>query len=120
SSSNYSRIVHLGPDHLAIQFTSPDSVRPEDYLLMCEGWAYSAREALMHRCFTLVVPSLILLFSPTLVQGQGERGEALPRGVSEIERDVSLGASSGIQLTTLPEWAQQARFTFKRVDGGIM
>ena len=54
--------------------------------------------------------------------GQARRGDPLPRGVSEIERDVTVGqrATGAVELTPLPAWAEQGRFTFMRMDGGIM
>src|SRR2546428_3774328 len=54
--------------------------------------------------------------------GQARRGDPLPRGVSEIERDVTVGqrATGAMELTPLPAWAEQGRFTFMRMDGGIM
>ena len=43
----------------------------------------------------------------------------MPRGISEIERDTT-SQSDSLKLTPLPEWARQGRFTFMRMDGGVM
>ena len=63
---------------------------------------------------------IVLLPSKSLqAQTQRPRGEALPRGISEIERDT-LASPASLKLTPLPEWAQQGQFTFMRMDGGVM
>jgi len=39
--------------------------------------------------------------------------------MSEVERDTARPSSS-LELTPLPDWAQSCRFTFMRMDGGIL
>lgn len=73
----------------------------------------------MQRFLGFLVVVLFLSHSWVSGQTQRSRGEALPRGISEIERDTSTPPES-LKLAPVPEWALQGQFAFMRMDGGIM
>jgi hypothetical protein len=49
--------------------------------------------------------------------GAQTRPVPAPRGISEVERDTWSQAAT-VELAPVPEWAEQGRFTFMRMDGG--